>query len=94
MTEEDKIIKAYRQYQFGSQGIDVYEEGAFRQGWEEAKRDLDLSEILRPFWVWLIKEAKVEPIDVDIIQVNGLEENHMSPVVTFEKLLELYKNKQ
>ena len=91
MTEEYK--KAFKAYMEGSQEIGDVEENAFKQGWIACEKTLNLSEILRPFWFWLIKEAKVEPIDVDTIQVNGLEQNHMSPVVTFEKLLELYKNK-
>ena len=33
---EDAIKEAYREYQFCTQGIDVWEEGAFRAGWDAA----------------------------------------------------------
>ena len=30
---EDAIKEAYREYQWSTQGIDIWEEGAFRAGW-------------------------------------------------------------
>ena len=52
MTEEKEIKKAYEQYQLGTQGFDMYEEGAFRAGWEASKNffkpDVSKNEVALP----------------------------------------------
>jgi len=37
MTEKDRIKEAYRKFQFETQGIDIWEEGAFIEGWLACK---------------------------------------------------------
>ncbi len=39
LTEKEKINKGYVQYQHSTQGIDIWEEGAYRGGWRDAKED-------------------------------------------------------
>lgn len=55
-----------------------------------------LSEIITPFWLWLVKEAKIEVIDAHkYIEVHGfIKDGDVAvPVISFDELIELYKEK-
>lgn len=55
---------------------------------------LDIKDIITPFWLWLVREAKVEVIDAEeFIEVHGFLKpgDNMVPVIPFTELLALYK---
>ena len=56
---------------------------------------LDIGTVITPFWLWLVREAKIEVIDAEkFIEVHGFaqEGDNMIPVISFAELLELYKS--
>ena len=58
--------------------------------------ECDLFKVIQPFWIWLVKEAKIEVIEAtESIEVHGyIEEGDIgAPVITFAELVELYKEK-
>jgi hypothetical protein len=58
---------------------------------------LHIGSVITPFWIWLVKEAKIEVIEATkFIEVHGFaeeEEDFGVPVMSFEELIELYKSK-
>lgn len=57
-------------------------------------KPLDIKDVITPFWLWLVREAKVEVIDAEeFIEVHGFLEpgDSMVPVMPFTELLDLYK---
>lgn len=70
-AEETLIIEQYRAYQHGTQGIDIWEEGAFRAGWraheehatnsvEQFKRGLELEAQAEETRYYTSKDAPIE----------------------------------
>lgn len=57
---------------------------------------LHIGSVITPFWIWLVKEAKIEVIEATkFIEVHGFAEegDFGVPVMSFAELLELYKSK-
>jgi hypothetical protein len=56
-----------------------------------------LDTIIRPFWLWLVKEAKIDVINAEsAIEVHGFVEKgdpNIVPVMSFTELLNLYIHK-
>ena len=60
-----------------------------------SEANLNIADVITPFWLWLVREANVEVIDAETaIEVWGLGEDKHSlvPVVTLPELIELYKS--
>lgn len=56
----------------------------------------DLDSILTSFWIWLVREAKIEVIDAEnVIEVHGFlkKDDMFVPVVSFKKLLKIYEHR-
>ena len=56
---------------------------------------LHIGAVITPFWLWLVREAKIEVIDAEnFIEVHGFakEGDNLRPVISFAELLELYKS--
>jgi len=57
---------------------------------------LHIADVITPFWLWLVKEAKIEVIEATkFIEVHGFVEegDFGAPVISFAELIELYKSK-
>lgn len=57
----------------------------------------ELEKIITQFWLWLVKEAKIDVIDAEnAIEVHGFigDTDCFVPVITFKELIELYKTKK
>lgn len=55
---------------------------------------LHIGDVITPFWLWLVREAKIEVIDAEnFIEVHGFlkDGDSLIPVISFAELLELYK---
>jgi hypothetical protein len=56
---------------------------------------LHIGAVITPFWLWLVREAKIEVIDAEnFIEVHGFakEADNLIPVISFAELLEWYKS--
>ena len=56
---------------------------------------LHIGAVITPFWLWLVREAKIEVIDAEnFIEVHGFakEGDNLIPVISFAELLEWYKS--
>lgn len=56
---------------------------------------LHIGAVIAPFWLWLVREAKIEVIDAEnFIEVHGFakEGDNLIPVISFAELLEWYKS--
>lgn len=57
--------------------------------------EIDLLEVLRPFWFFLVHDAQIDVIDADThIECKGLAESEsFVPVLCFDEIVDVYKNK-
>lgn len=57
--------------------------------------ELKQLEVITPFWLWMVREAKIDVIDAEnFIEVHGFKEpdDNLIPVISFKELFELYKS--
>jgi len=89
---EDAIKEAYREYQWGTQGIDIWEEGAFRAGWTASLKVAEATKEMYPkaFVEWIGSESPYEYHTKDKIWTYGIVSLADSRMTT-DELFEYWK---
>lgn len=78
----------------------VWQEAKIKKRWEKLDKERDtkncnISDVITPFWLWLVREANVDVIDAEnAIEVHGFNADNkpLTPVISFKELIELYKS--
>lgn len=67
---------------------------ALLQVWNECEQEnkKQLLELMVGFWIWLVREAKIEVIDAEkAIELRGFpDKDGLVPVVSFKELVDIY----